>query len=167
MYTVYMHTTPDNKRYVGVTSKPTATRWQGGGGYASNSAFADAIKKYGWGGIKHEIISMCESHSEAIETEKQYVALYKTNDKQHGFNLTPGGEVQQDNVDFCLCFGEKIKTLRKKSGITRLALAKIARVSGRTISSWEKGKYLPTVDKAARVAAALGVTIDKLMSAED
>lgn len=163
MYTVYMHTTPDNKRYVGVTSKPAVTRWQGGGGYASNLAFADAIKKHGWGGIKHEIISMCESHSEAIETEKQYVALYKTNDKQFGYNHTAGGEVPQDNAEFRTCFGNKLKELRIKAGLTQQEVSKAVGVYPHIVISWEKGKCVPRVDKAKALAEALGVQVDEIL----
>lgn len=33
-YTVYMHTTPNGKRYIGITAQTVERRWQNGYGYA-------------------------------------------------------------------------------------------------------------------------------------
>ena len=53
---VYIHTCPNNKRYIGVTKnlKPEY-RWSNGEGYKSNKHFYRAIQKYGWKSIKHKV----------------------------------------------------------------------------------------------------------------
>ena len=53
-YTVYKHILPNNKIYIGITSKEPFLRWKWG--YRHNSYFLNAIKKYGWQNIKHEIL---------------------------------------------------------------------------------------------------------------
>ena len=48
-YFVYMHTSPNNKRYIGITSYTNPKRrWKGGYGYHKNDYFYRAIQKYGW-----------------------------------------------------------------------------------------------------------------------
>ena len=47
-YTVYMHISPSNKRYIGITSKSVNKRWNNGLGYIKNDHFWRAIQKYGW-----------------------------------------------------------------------------------------------------------------------
>lgn len=56
MYTVYKHTTPSGKVYIGITGRAVEKRWENGSGYKSNKYFYSAIKKYGWDNIKHEIV---------------------------------------------------------------------------------------------------------------
>lgn len=45
-YTVYMHIAPNNKIYIGITSKKPKYRWNNGTGYINNDYFTRAIKKY-------------------------------------------------------------------------------------------------------------------------
>ena len=91
-YSVYMHTTPSNKRYIGITCQPLNERWRNGEGYQRCVGFYRAIQKYGWDNIKHEILLSNLSYEEAINAEKQYIAKYKTHNKQYGYNCTDGGE---------------------------------------------------------------------------
>lgn len=56
MYTVYKHTTPSGKVYIGATGQNPKHRWNNGKGYMHNRRFCDAIRKYGWGNIEHEVI---------------------------------------------------------------------------------------------------------------
>lgn len=46
MYSVYMHTTPNNKKYIGITKQKPVKRWQNGGGYKNQPLMWKAIKKY-------------------------------------------------------------------------------------------------------------------------
>lgn len=66
-YTVYVHITPNNKRYVGITSTKVEKRWVNGNGYKSQKYFYRAIEKYGWDNIQHEIIT--ENLSEHMAKE--------------------------------------------------------------------------------------------------
>ena len=56
-YIVYKHTTPNNKIYIGITKHDPKYRWLNNGrGYKEQSTFFNAILKYGWINIKHEIL---------------------------------------------------------------------------------------------------------------
>lgn len=90
---VYMHISPSGKKYIGITSRKTYKRWGGKGQYYKECPyFYNAIQKYGWENIKHEILNDSLSYKEAIELEKYYIELYDTNNPDFGYNLTKGGE---------------------------------------------------------------------------
>ena len=91
-YSVYCHTTPNGKKYIGITSKPPKKRWLNGRGYQGNRHFMGAIRKYGWENIKHEVLISGLSESEAKNEEKRLIALYDTTDQNKGYNLTHGGD---------------------------------------------------------------------------
>lgn len=91
-YTVYKHTTPSGKVYVGITGKDPKDRWHGGNGYWHNEHFRKAIKKYGWNNIEHAIIHTGLTLEEAEEKERYYISVYKSNETKHGYNGTSGGE---------------------------------------------------------------------------
>lgn len=92
MYTVYVHTTPSGKRYVGMTKRDPKERWNYGYGYKSQKVFWRAIVKYGWDNITHEIIATNLTHKEACELEQQLVARYNTTNSKFGYNQTVGGD---------------------------------------------------------------------------
>lgn len=76
MYTVYLHTSPSRKRYVGITCQKPKHRWQNGLGYCYNEYFTNAIKKYGWDNIKHEILFENLTKEEAKrKLSKQIICL--------------------------------------------------------------------------------------------
>jgi transcriptional regulator with XRE-family HTH domain len=58
--------------------------------------------------------------------------------------------------------GLRLQRLRRERGLTQEALARRARVPVRSLQQWEQGIRTPLLTGAARVAAALGVTIDEL-----
>ena len=91
-YTVYKHTTPSVKVYIGITGKPVLKRWLNGRGYRRNNHFWNAIQKYGWDNIRHEILESGLTREEAGEAERKYIALYQSYDQAKGYNLTFGGE---------------------------------------------------------------------------
>lgn len=91
-YTLYKHTTPSGKVYIGITRQDVEKRWGGGHGYRYHPYFWNAIQKYGWGNIKHEILLDGLSESEACEKEKEYILKYQSNNSTFGYNLTTGGE---------------------------------------------------------------------------
>lgn len=91
-YTVYMHVTPNNKKYIGITCNSLSERWKNGKGYYSQF-FGNAIKKYGWNNIQH--ISICSglSEEEAQWLEKELIKIWKTTDVKYGYNVSEGGYV--------------------------------------------------------------------------
>ena len=76
LYTVYKHTAPNGKVYIGITKRKLEERWEAGKGYKSNSLFYKAILKYGWANIKHEVIKSGLTKEEAEIAEIYYISLY-------------------------------------------------------------------------------------------
>ena len=91
-YTVYCHTSPSGKRYIGITSTDVSYRWRGGlGGYSHNAHFLRAIKQYGWENFNHEIICCGLTREEAEQKEIELIKQFNTTDKRYGYNLDNGG----------------------------------------------------------------------------
>ena len=61
-------------------------------------------------------------------------------------------------------FGERLKKLRKKAGLTQEELAEKAGVSNITISQWENGIYAPTMTRIKALAQALNVPESDLLN---
>lgn len=90
-FILYMHISPSNKRYIGITSQSPKERWQNGRGYNRNKHFTNAINKYGWNNFKHIIIFEELTKEEAELMERFYIALYDTMNDDKGYNKTEGG----------------------------------------------------------------------------
>lgn len=54
--------------------------------------FYNAIRKYGWGSFTPEILTSTESQQEANELEIYYIGLYKSTDRNIGYNIAMGGD---------------------------------------------------------------------------
>jgi predicted GIY-YIG superfamily endonuclease len=92
LYTVYMHTSPNNKRYIGITTQTLKRRWgKNGYGYVDNEYFWKAINKYGWDNFSHEILFEDLSRDEALKKEIELIAFYDTTNPDKGYNITAGG----------------------------------------------------------------------------
>lgn len=99
---VYMHTSPSDKKYIGITSQHPNKRWENGNGYLGKKdgikydqpAMAHAILKYpDWKNQwKHEILfdNLCEEDAKNIE--QNLIAKYQTTDSNFGYNITCGGD---------------------------------------------------------------------------
>lgn len=93
-YTVYKHTTPNGKVYIGQTKKSLSDRWKANGkGYTchKHGFFWKAIEKYGWENIKHEVLKEGLTQEEADRFEKYYIELFKSNQRDFGYNSQTGG----------------------------------------------------------------------------
>lgn len=62
--------------------------------------------------------------------------------------------------------GSNIAKLRKKSGMTQMALAEKLNISDKTVSKWESGQGYPDITLFPALSALFGVTIDHLMLGE-
>lgn len=100
MYTVYKHTSPSNKIYIGVTSQVPEARWKNGNGYVENEYFTRAIKKYGWDNIKHEILATGLTKNEAEKMEIELINLHKSNNRKFGYNIENGGSLIGKHSDY-------------------------------------------------------------------
>ena len=69
-YTVYKHTSPSGKVYIGITKRKPEYRWNKGKGYRKDQLlFYRAIKKYGWDNFTHEILYTGLSEKDAKNIE--------------------------------------------------------------------------------------------------
>ena len=91
-FLVYIHTSPEGKRYVGITSQSCQQRWgKDGKGYKDNKHFYAAICKYGWENFTHEVIDSNLSLQDASNLECSLIVKYDTMNPEHGYNQTTGG----------------------------------------------------------------------------
>ena len=91
-YTVYKHTSPHGKVYIGITARPVSRRWHGGSAYRNNPHFYSAIKKYGWDNFQHEILAQGLTFEAACEMERALIAQHCSTDPKRGYNRSPGGD---------------------------------------------------------------------------
>lgn len=100
VYTVYKHTFPNNKVYIGITCQKPERRWRkDGSGYGKirNGKFGQrlvwrAIQKYGWENVKHDILNEVEIKEEAERLERYYITeVYHSNEVDKGYNVDNGG----------------------------------------------------------------------------
>lgn len=92
-YYLYMHTTPNGKRYVGITKQKPERRWGNGDGYRTCNGFFNAITKYGWTNISHEVILSDLSKEEAEYFERLFIAMFRTANTSYGYNCQHGGNL--------------------------------------------------------------------------
>lgn len=91
-YTVYMHISPSNKRYIGITSRTPKQRWNNGNGYRNNIHFWRAICKYGWDNFQHIIIAKELDEVTAKWLEVELIKIWDSTNQNKGYNITLGGE---------------------------------------------------------------------------
>lgn len=106
-YIVYMHISPSNKKYIGITHQKPSLRWRSKGqGYKQSPVFYAAIQKYGWENFSHSILYKNLTYEEACEKEKELIKLYNTL-VPNGYNVDEGGFQGT-------CFKHKIIAFNKK-----------------------------------------------------
>ena len=91
-YKLYVHISPSNKRYYGITSMEPKKRWGNGKYYSKNKHFTRAINKYGWDNFEHIVLFNNLTKEEASLLEQIYIALYDTTNDKYGYNNSLGGE---------------------------------------------------------------------------
>lgn len=92
MYTVYMHTFPNNKVYIGITANDPQKRWRKGLGYKPQPLVWRAIQKYGWENISHEILFENLSKEEACKKEIELIKEHNSTNSEFGYNNSSGGD---------------------------------------------------------------------------
>jgi group I intron endonuclease len=92
-YSVYKHTSPSGKVYIGITGQKPEDRWRNGNGYKGCYRFDNAIRKYGWDNIKHEIIYSGLSKKQSEQKEMELIGKYNSTNDKYGYNIENGGNV--------------------------------------------------------------------------
>ena len=120
VYSVYKHTTPDELVYIGATVQKPKARWGvNGSNYKTNTRFYQAIQKYGWDNIKHEVVFETDNREDACIKEKELIKLFNSTDERFGYNTGKGsrvpasGSIALENV-YINKVQEKDKFLKKK-----------------------------------------------------
>ena len=62
--------------------------------------------------------------------------------------------------------GRLIALLRKERHLTQEALGEKLGVTGKTVSRWETGSYMPDIGKLLDLAEVLGISVSELLSGE-
>lgn len=139
-YYVYKHILPNGKVYIGITKQNPSYRWRNGHGYKNSVYFYNAIMKYGWININHEILNEGLTLEEANDAEKYYIKLYNSNKKEYGYNILEGGDskVIPDDRKVVLT---KIKHGKNK-GKTVLVFNLNKEYIGEFVSSYQAAKIL-------------------------
>lgn len=130
-YTVYKHTAPNGKVYIGITCQNPIKRWSGGLGYSDNEHFYRAILKYGWDNIKHEILYSGLTKEEACQKEIELIAQYKSNNPDFGYNKSIGGDV-------CIGYHHSEKTKQRLSEIQKTKIGEKSPHYGKHVSEENK-----------------------------
>lgn len=91
-YTVYKHTSPSGKVYIGITGREVSRRWHGGSAYRNNSHFYAAIKRYGWDAFAHDIIATGLTKAAACDMERRLISQYDSTNPAKGYNVSAGGD---------------------------------------------------------------------------
>ena len=92
MYTLYMHTAPNGKKYVGITTKKPKYRWGCDGVGYDTQLFGRVVRKYGWDNIDHTVIATNLSYEWACQLERILIRDYRLQDPDFGYNIYAGGE---------------------------------------------------------------------------
>ena len=140
MYIVYKHTAPSGKVYIGLTGQTPEQRWRKGNGYKYNQAFTNAIKKYGWENIKHEIVAENLTAEEAQKLEIELIEKYDSRNKNKGYNICVGGDLSWLGVKHTQEAREKMSKSRKGKPSSRKG-QHLSEETKRKLSEVHKGKY--------------------------
>lgn len=126
-YSVYVHVSPNEKLYFGITHDTLYHR-SGSSGvrYKRNKHFWSAIQKYGWNNFQHIVLVNNISQSDACELEQYLINKYHTNNPDFGYNQSVGGEKTALGNHLSDETKEKIRQFqlgRKKSDETKQKLS--------------------------------------------
>lgn len=108
-YSVYMHVTPEEKLYIGMTEDIKRRYGYNGNGYRTQADFYQAINKYGWNNIDHKVLASDLSKAEAEKAEHE--AIVTLNAHKNGYNQNDGGSGIVGKPVRCITDGKIFKSL--------------------------------------------------------
>lgn len=91
----YLYTFPNGKKYCGITKNSIEER---ASGRYKGQKVGDAIQKYGWENIKKEILLQSDDEQLIQQKEIDTIAELNLLDNQYGYNISPGGNYQTEEV---------------------------------------------------------------------
>lgn len=103
-YTVYMHVTPEEGLYIGMTQHIEQRYGYKGNGYREQTEFINTIKKYDWSNIDHKVIASNLSKEEAEKLEHDAIVMLNT--QENGYNRNDGGSGKGEKPVRCITDGK-------------------------------------------------------------
>ena len=152
-YYVYVHISPNDKKYFGITKRYPTGRWKNGYGYASSPHFYNAILKYGWDNFQHIILVDNLSKEWACQLERDLIWKYQSNNPKYGYNVCDGGEGTNGYHH-----SESTKQKLRQSTINSLNNGQREQIAQTVRQRWEDGVYANR--KYNQVAWNKGLTKD-------
>ena len=137
-YTVYMHISPSNKRYIGITSQTVEKRWNNGHGYRNNKHFTNAINHYGWENFQHIIITRGLTEDEAKWLEIELIREWDSSNRDKGYNISLGGDITSEETRRKISVANKGKTFSEEHR-KKLSEAKKEKYCGENNPNYGKG----------------------------
>ncbi len=168
MYTLYKHTTPSGKIYIGITRSNTRRRWRGGKGY-DTQLFGRAVRKYGWENIKHEVLLTGLTREKAEWWEKRLIKKYRSNNPKYGYNQTLGGNLRGEypeeakmRISF-LNFGKRHgpPSMETRKKISKALIGNKNGISGRPVKCLTTGQVFNTIKEAGEYFGVSSQNIGK------
>lgn len=93
MWSIYKHTFPNGKCYIGLTKQDPAIRFKNGYGYETCPLMWNAIQKYGWESIETTWLhTNIDDLAVAAYLEREAIKQYHSNEREFGYNLANGGQ---------------------------------------------------------------------------
>lgn len=180
-YCVYIHHFPNRKVYVGITGDPPHRRWKSNGyGYHGQRVIYNAIKKYGWENIEHEIVASNLTKEEACNFEIILIRAFNSTDHDYGYNVDNGGQTSGSHSPETLKkISETMKIVWKddkyKREFTNESLQKMRDAkkglylgsnnpAAKSVICLETGKIFPTTKSAAAFVNVSRGTISSCLS---
>lgn len=169
---VYCHTFPNGKKYVGITKRSPEERWhKDGSGYKGQVVY-DAIVKYGWDNIKHEVLKDNLTEQQAQSYEKEYIKALNSHITTYGYNCTWGGEgantfndeaiydcwLRHPSLDYVAnlfeCNKDTVRKVLDRQGVPKVGRG--SKVLMHKVNQYDlTGKYLATYESYKAAAKAV------------
>ena len=147
-YVVYMHISPNDKRYIGVTKLKPKYRWDNGNGYKKNDYFTNAIKKYGWNNFQHIILFINLTQKQAELKERELILQHNSTNEKLGYNLEFGGNLQKE-------ISERTRERMSKAMIKRMSNIELRKKISKKLKGRKQSKEARQNSAKARIGLKL------------
>lgn len=145
LWSVYKHTSPSGKVYIGI-AKDIKHRWRANGnGYKGSTRFHNAIIKYGWDAFQHEILYSNLSREDACKLEIELINKYNSTDIRYGYNLESGGNSPTVSEET----RQKLREINIGHPVSREVREKMSEIKSKKVVCVETGEVFKSVKDAA------------------
>ena len=158
---IYLHlNTVNGKVYVGQTCQTLKQRWNSGHGYDTQPLFHKAIVKYGPEAFKHYILEdNISTQAMANERERYYISYYHSyinDDNCNGYNLTPGGDTCEEQLELAHLGWQKWRQNNPEAYSDNVKKMQLKRTQQCSIPVWceELQQYFTSAGEASRQTGA-------------